>query len=79
MRSLTPPSRSFAFVEYLTAEEAKAAFEALGSSTHLYGRRLALEFAKEEESVDDMRAKTARDVAARGAAPPRGKRIKFDE
>ena len=28
-------------------------------STHLYGRRLVLEWAEEEETVDDLRRKTA--------------------
>jgi hypothetical protein len=37
---------SFAFVDFLTKQEAKNAFEALAGSTHLYGRRLVLEWAK---------------------------------
>ena len=35
--------RSFAFVEYVTTNDAKKAFDSLHYSTHLYGRRLVLE------------------------------------
>lgn len=50
--------RGFAFVEYATKQEAKAALEAL-SNTHLYGRHLVLERAKEGESLEELRARTA--------------------
>ncbi|KAF7150615.1 hypothetical protein RHSIM_Rhsim02G0169700 [Rhododendron simsii] len=48
----------FAFVEFGTKQEANNAIQAL-SSTHLYGRHLVLERAKEGESLEDLRAKTA--------------------
>ncbi|KAJ8922208.1 hypothetical protein NQ315_004145 [Exocentrus adspersus] len=51
--------RGFAFVDYTTASDAKAAFEALSQSTHLYGRRLVLEWATAEEDVDQLRKRTA--------------------
>ncbi len=51
--------RGFGFVEYSTREEAKKAFDSLCQSTHLYGRRLVLEWAESEESVDDIRKRTA--------------------
>ena len=35
------------------------AFEALCSSTHLYGRRLVLEWAEDEDSVEALRKRTA--------------------
>ncbi len=35
------------------------AFETLGKSTHLYGRRLVLEWAQHEETVEELRQKTA--------------------
>ena len=35
------------------------AFNALCHSTHLYGRRLVLEWAQAEESLEDLRKKTA--------------------
>jgi multiple RNA-binding domain-containing protein 1 len=49
--------RGFAFVDYLTKQEAKLAFENL-SSTHLYGRHLVIEWAEDDESVDAIRDKT---------------------
>ncbi|GAY42271.1 hypothetical protein CUMW_065530, partial [Citrus unshiu] len=60
--------RDFAFVEYVTKQEAQNALEAL-SNTHLYGRHLiiaiiattfqVLERAKEGESLEELRARTA--------------------
>ncbi|XP_051125398.1 multiple RNA-binding domain-containing protein 1 [Andrographis paniculata] len=55
--------RGFAFVEYATKQEAQNALEAL-SSTHLYGRHLVLERAKEGESLEELRARTAAQFAA---------------
>eukprot|EP00049_Salpingoeca_infusionum_P025432 m.19245 g.19245 ORF g.19245 m.19245 type:complete len:891 (+) comp7999_c1_seq1:98-2770(+) len=56
--------RGFAFIEFSTKAEAKKAFEALGTSTHLYGRRLSIEFAKDEGSVEALRRKTAKTAAS---------------
>ncbi|CAL8149028.1 unnamed protein product [Prunus armeniaca] len=50
--------RGFAFVEFITKQEAENALKAL-SSTHLYGRHLVLERAKEGESLEELRARTA--------------------
>ncbi|XP_054798328.1 uncharacterized protein LOC129303204 isoform X2 [Prosopis cineraria] len=50
--------RGFAFVEYVTQQEAQNALKAL-ASTHLYGRHLVLERAKEGESLEELRARTA--------------------
>ncbi|XP_053983354.1 probable RNA-binding protein 19 [Hylaeus volcanicus] len=52
--------RGFAFVEFYTKSEAKKAFKALCQSTHLYGRRLVLEWAQTEEGVEDIRKRTAK-------------------
>lgn len=52
--------RGFAFVEYYTKTEAKKAFKALCQSTHLYGRRLVLEWAQTEEGLEDIRKRTAK-------------------
>ncbi|XP_050579590.1 probable RNA-binding protein 19 isoform X2 [Bombus affinis] len=52
--------RGFAFVEYYTKSEAKKAFKALCQSTHLYGRRLVLEWAQTEEGVEEVRKRTAK-------------------
>ncbi|XVF27207.1 hypothetical protein REPUB_Repub14bG0087200 [Reevesia pubescens] len=50
--------RGFGFVEFVTKQEAQNALQAL-SSTHLYGRHLVLERAKEGESLEELRARTA--------------------
>ncbi|XP_047321767.1 multiple RNA-binding domain-containing protein 1 [Impatiens glandulifera] len=50
--------RGFGFVEFLTKQETQNALEAL-SNTHLYGRHLVLERAKEGESLEELRARTA--------------------
>ncbi|CAG0886320.1 unnamed protein product [Cyprideis torosa] len=65
IRSVRLPSkvggshRGFAFVEFTSQANAKRAFEALVHSTHLYGRRLVLEWAQANESLEDLRKKTA--------------------
>jgi multiple RNA-binding domain-containing protein 1 len=50
-------SRGFAFVEFVTTQEAENAFDAL-QSTHLYGRHLVLQYANEDDNVEDIREKT---------------------
>lgn len=55
----TGPHRGFAFVEFLSKHDAKRAMKALCQSTHLFGRRLVLEWAKEDESVVQLRKRTA--------------------
>ncbi|XP_061355186.1 uncharacterized protein LOC133299715 [Gastrolobium bilobum] len=50
--------RGFAFVEYVTQQEAQNALEA-HSRTHLYGRRLVIERAKESDSLEELRTRTA--------------------
>ncbi|KOM48509.1 hypothetical protein LR48_Vigan07g221300 [Vigna angularis] len=50
--------RGFAFVKYVNQQEAQNALKAL-SSTHLYGRHLVIERAKEGESLEELRARTA--------------------
>ena len=73
-KKVTGSHRGFAFVEFHTAEEAKKAFEALCHSTHLYGRRLVLEWADakdEETTIGDLRAKTANSFGE-----PAAKRLK---
>ncbi len=52
--------RGFGFVEFGTKEDANRAFDALSHSTHLYGRRLVLEWAEQEESLDAIRKRTAK-------------------
>lgn len=53
------PRRGFAFVDFLTKQEAKSAADAV-AGTHLYGRRLVIEWAETDEAgLDELRAKTA--------------------
>lgn len=68
--------RGFAFVDFTTKEEAKAALESL-SNSHLYGRKLVLEFSTEsQEGVDAMREKTKRYYSTGGGDGDTAKRIK---
>lgn len=69
--------RGFGFVEFLTREDARRAFEALCHSTHLYGRRLVLEWAEEGESVEALRKRTAEHF--HGLKAPGSKRKKAQE
>ncbi|KAM3938028.1 putative RNA-binding protein 19 [Leptodactylus fuscus] len=55
----TGAHRGFGFVDFVTKQDAKRAFNALCHSTHLYGRRLVLEWADTEDSVETLRRKTA--------------------
>ncbi|XP_047110139.1 probable RNA-binding protein 19 [Schistocerca piceifrons] len=55
----TGQHRGFAFIDYHTKHDAKRAFKTLCQSTHLYGRRLVLEWAETEENVDELRKRTA--------------------
>lgn len=50
--------RGFAFVDFATKQEAKNAMDAV-QGAHLYGRRLVLEWAEDEEGLEELRAKTA--------------------
>ena len=56
--------RGFGFVDFMSKSDAKNAFEALHYSTHLYGRRLVLEWADAEENVEDIRKRTAEQFAS---------------
>ena len=51
--------RGFGFVEFATKEEAKLAFREL-KHTHLYNRKLVIEYAKQGESADQKTAATKR-------------------
>ncbi|CAM6084747.1 unnamed protein product [Calypogeia fissa] len=55
--------RGFAFVEFMTSQESANAFDGL-KSTHLYGRHLVLERAKDGESLDELRTRTAQQFFA---------------
>jgi multiple RNA-binding domain-containing protein 1 len=72
--------RGFAFVEFLTKQEAKNAFESL-HSTHLYGRHLVLEWAEDDSSIEALREKTKRQFESMVQGDPAdgNKRIALDE
>jgi len=53
--------RGFAFVDFLSKEEAKNAVQSL-EGTHLYGRHLVIEFADVDESIELIRNKAKRDL-----------------
>jgi multiple RNA-binding domain-containing protein 1 len=56
--------RGFCFIDFMSVGDARRAMDALAHSTHLYGRRLVLEWAKIEESMDELRSKTKRKAHA---------------
>jgi multiple RNA-binding domain-containing protein 1 len=53
--------RGFAFIEFLTSQEAQTAMVTL-SRTHLYGRHLVLEWADDKDDMDTLREKAKRDI-----------------
>ncbi|OWA53427.1 putative RNA-binding protein 19 [Hypsibius exemplaris] len=56
----TGSHRGFCFIEYNAKNDAKRAFDALSQSTHLYARRLVLEWAEsDDQNVDVLRHKVA--------------------
>jgi len=61
--------RGFGFLEFVTGEEAQNAMENL-SRTHLYGRKLVLEWAEEKDLGVEQNQKE-------DSFAPKGKRIKF--
>ncbi|KAK2708669.1 probable RNA-binding protein 19 [Artemia franciscana] len=71
----TGSHRGFAFVEFLSNQDAKRAFESLCQSTHLYGRRLVLEWAEGESTVEELRQKTAAKFLPEG---PKKKKTKWN-
>lgn len=54
------------------------AFEALCHSTHLYGRRLVLEWAAADEGVEELRKRTAEHFQVSQSAAKRNKKGVFD-
>ena len=68
--------RGFAFVEFVSKQEAAKALAAL-QSTHLYGRHIVVSYAEQEQSVEEMRKKMRRQLADETASL--GKRTREDE
>ncbi|KAJ0176548.1 hypothetical protein K1T71_007727 [Dendrolimus kikuchii] len=76
-KKLTPGSdqhRGFAFVDYHSKADAKTAFQALCQSTHLYGRRLVLEWADQTDESEDVNQLRKRTAQTFNAKTPGGKK-----
>ena len=56
-------------MEFATPQEAINAVESV-QGTHLYGRRLVIEWAEEDGGLDELRAKTAAKFREDGDADP---------
>ncbi|KAI8891456.1 RNA-binding domain-containing protein [Backusella circina FSU 941] len=69
--------RGFAFLDFLTKQEAKNVFNNMGN-IHLYGRHLVLEWAQEDDGVDALRQKTGKHYAKEESLGGRTKRQKVD-
>lgn len=54
------------------------AFEALSHSTHLYGRRLVLEWAAPDDGVEELRKRTAEHFHGSHSAAKLSKKAVFD-
>lgn len=55
--------RGFGFVDFLTRADARRAFNGLVHSTHFYGRRLVLEWAKPDSNLEELREKAAANLS----------------
>ena len=51
--------RGFAFVEFMSHEEAQKAFKEL-QNTHFYKRKLVIEWAKQDNTIEEIREKTSK-------------------
>eukprot|EP00514_Thraustochytrium_sp_LLF1b_P002294 CAMPEP_0184526316 /NCGR_PEP_ID=MMETSP0198_2-20121128/10588_1 /TAXON_ID=1112570 /ORGANISM="Thraustochytrium sp., Strain LLF1b" /LENGTH=799 /DNA_ID=CAMNT_0026917877 /DNA_START=78 /DNA_END=2477 /DNA_ORIENTATION=- len=56
--------RGFAFVDFVTHQEARTAFSAL-ANTHLYGRHLVIEWAQDTDSLEALREKASKQLNSR--------------
>lgn len=56
--------RGFGFVDFVSKSDAKNAYDALHLSTHLYGRRLVLEWAEAGTDVEEIRKRTFQQMGA---------------
>ena len=55
--------RGFAFIEFMSHEEAQKAFKEL-QNTHFYGRKIVIEWAKQENTIEELREKTSKKANA---------------
>lgn len=70
--------RGFGFVDFFSEADARKAFDALCHSTHLYGRRLVLEWAAADDGVEELRKRTADHFNADESAQKRSRKGLFD-
>lgn len=77
-KKLTGEHRGFCFVDFLTDQEAKHAFESL-ASTHFYGRHLVIEWAEDDESLISLREKTAKRFLLQETGKLKRTKITVDE
>lgn len=66
--------RGFGFIDFVNKSDAKNAFEALHHSTHLYGRRLVLEWAEGDQDVEEIRKRTAEQMGSDDSKPKKRKK-----
>ena len=78
-KKVTGSHRGFAFVEFVSKEEAQKAFDKLCHSTHLYGRRLVLEWASQEETLEELRKRTQNQYSEDAPSNKRVKKSKLIE
>jgi multiple RNA-binding domain-containing protein 1 len=71
--------RGFGFIDFVNKSDAKNAFEAIHHSTHLYGRRLVLEWAEADQDVDEIRKRTAEQMGSEVEPKKRRKALLKDE
>ena len=55
--------RGFAFIEFMSHEEAQKAFKQL-QNTHFYGRKIVIEWAKQESTIEELREKISKKANA---------------
>ena len=75
----TGEHRGFAFIEFSSISDAKSAFSSLVHSTHLYGRRLVLEWAAGEETLEELRDKTKKQWRDGGSKNNKRARLEMDK
>ena len=71
--------RGFAFIDFVTHNEAQNAMQSL-AKIHLYGRHLVMDWAEQEDNVDDLREKAKRDINRANAVESKrqNKKIRFN-
>lgn len=68
--------RGFGFIDFVNKSDAKNAFDALQHSTHLYGRRLVLDWAATDQDVDEIRKRTAQQMGTAADESVKPKKLK---